>query len=315
MSEENGISVLIPTYNRVCVELVSELHRQASILGGIPCEIIVADDASTDKETVEDNRSISSLEGCRFLERPNNVGRARIRNFLAREARYRWVLFIDSGMTVRSHVFLANYLDVLRKLPQQENGMFVLYGGYSITHAREVNPDQPLDHNLRYQFESRSLQNGNAALRQRHPYRDFHTSNFLASKITLLRYPLDERFLRYGYEDVLWGITLERVGVPIHHVDNPVSFEKYETNRAFLEKTEEGLCTLHQFREELGAGSRLVAMAERLKRTGVAYPLVRWTYSLASLHIKARLTGGKPSLFLFNVYKLIYYIHLDFQSR
>ena len=39
------LSILIPTYNYVCVKLVSDLQQQAEGLG-CPYEILVADDAS-----------------------------------------------------------------------------------------------------------------------------------------------------------------------------------------------------------------------------------------------------------------------------
>lgn len=48
----NSLSILIPTYNNVCLELVRDLQAQASILSSendFEYEIIVADDGSTDK--------------------------------------------------------------------------------------------------------------------------------------------------------------------------------------------------------------------------------------------------------------------------
>lgn len=308
-----GISILIPTYNRECLELVSELQAQCSALDGLELEVIVADDGSTDRRSVERNRAINHLPGCRYLERTENVGRARIRNALAREARFDWLLYIDSGMRVRNPQFMACYYDLLRRSTLPSDGRLVFYGGYTVAYAQEANPDEQLDYNLRYRYESKAHQNSDASLRAQHPYRDFHTSNFMVTRVTMLRYPLDERFVRYGYEDVLWGDTLEQAGVPIKHVDNPVSFERCESNLVFISKTDEALCTLYQFRHELARCSRLVTLAERLRRARVVYPLVEAVYPLLSLHMKARLMGGKSGLALFGVYKLMYYIHLDFQ--
>ena len=67
---------------------------------------------------------------------------------------------------------------------------------------------------------------------------------------------------------------------------------------------------LYQFRKELEGYSRIISYAGKLKRCRL-YPLCQHLFPLLSLPIKARLTGNKPSIFLFNIYKLLYYIHLD----
>ena len=109
---DNELSILIPTYNCVCVELVRRLHQQATNTG-IIFEIIVADDGSTDASTIEANREIASLPHCQFIERKENSGRAAIRNFLARQASCAYLLYIDSDMTVISDAFISRYLACL----------------------------------------------------------------------------------------------------------------------------------------------------------------------------------------------------------
>ena len=53
--EKTEVSVLIPNYNNVCVDLVTVLQRQAEALG-IDYEIIVADDHSPQKEKVREKQ-------------------------------------------------------------------------------------------------------------------------------------------------------------------------------------------------------------------------------------------------------------------
>ena len=103
----NNLSILIPTYNNVCLELVKDLQVQASLLSDFSYELLVADDGSTDKMTVKENLAINDLENCRYIEREKNEGRAVIRNFLAKEAKYEWLLFIDSNMNVINSQYLA----------------------------------------------------------------------------------------------------------------------------------------------------------------------------------------------------------------
>ena len=154
----NTLSILIPTYNNVCIELVRSLQAQASLLvssGNSPAdssvsssgnssgifkyEILVADDGSTDKATIEGNRLINTLPHCRYIEREKNVGRSAIRNFLAKEAQYPWLLFIDSDLHIDNPLFIENY--------SQAAGDVVV-GGLKIG----GNPCQ-WAHNLRYRYE------------------------------------------------------------------------------------------------------------------------------------------------------------------
>lgn len=301
----NTLSILIPTYNNVCFELVRSLQAQASLLSvsasDFKYEIIVADDGSTDKTTIEGNRIINTLPHCRYIEREKNVGRAAIRNFLAKEAQYPWLLFIDSNMNVINNEYLANY-------QKEEKESDVIYGGYQI--KRDADTQERLKYNLRYIFELAGVQNGDYRLRQINPYGDFHTSNFIAKRSIMLKYPFDERFFHYGYEDVLWGKTLKDNQISIHHVDNPLGYEHFIGNMSFINKTEESLHTLYQFRKELQEYSKIISYANKVKGWHLYAPCQR-LFPLLSLPIKARLTGNKPSIFLFNIYKLLYYIHLD----
>ena len=135
------LSILIPTFNDDCVSLVTGLQRQAASLH-IDYEILVADDGSTNVTVKTSNRVISQLPHCRYMERPENVGRAAIRNFLASQARYSWLLFIDGDMVLSHPDYLQQYLHITRSPSPR---LFVAYGGLTIA------PLQP--GNLRSMYE------------------------------------------------------------------------------------------------------------------------------------------------------------------
>lgn len=287
------ISILIPTYNHVCVQLVSTLQQQASLLP-ISYEIIVADDGSTLRETIQANRVISEYTNCRYIERPENAGRAAIRNYLAEKALHPWVLFIDSDMVVQHSDFLRRYVDTPDEQAVWDGGISV--GG----DARQ------LRRNLRYRYERANEHLHTTERRQCEPYRDFHTANFMAPKSLMLKYPFDLRFRHYGYEDVLFGMQLEKAHIPILHIENPLSFEVFETNAQFLEKTEEGLRTLYMFRHELKDGSRLL---QRVQHIGWLLPMLR-LYHQTTNKLERRFLLRHPSLFLFSLYRLGYFATL-----
>ena len=94
------LSILIPVYNYDCSELVAALDKQAVRLN-INYEILVADDAS-EESFRQRNRVINERPNCRYIELSENVGRSRIRNILASEAQYGYLLFMDcDGVVVR----------------------------------------------------------------------------------------------------------------------------------------------------------------------------------------------------------------------
>ena len=288
------ISILIPTYNHVCVELVSTLQQQASQLP-ISYEIIVADDGSTLAPTIEGNKAINEYTNSRYIELPENIGRAAIRNFLVKKASQPWLLFIDSDMVVRHPDFLRRYVET----PNEEA---VWDGGINVGGDAKL-----LSHNLRYQYERANEHLHTAERRQQEPYRDFHTANFMVSRQLMTKYPFDLRFRHYGYEDVLFGMQLEKRHIPINHIDNPLSFEIFEENDQFLNKTEVGLRTLYTFRQELKAGSRLL---QRVEHLGWLMPLLR-LYHQTTNKLERRFLLRHPSLFLFSLYRLGYYATLN----
>ena len=280
------LSILIPTFNDPCSTLVSHLQQQAEALG-ITYEILVADDGSTQQSVLEENRNINALPHCQLIERKVNAGRASIRNFLAQQARYAWLLFIDSDMVVCRN-------DYLRKYASCEETSIV-DGGVVIGPYKKGN--------LRSLYEKAAESKHTQKEREQSPYRDFHTANFMIRRTLMLEHPFDERFRNYGYEDVLFGKAMEQAAIPILHIDNPMSFEVFEENEHFVSKTEEGLRTLYQFRHELKGYSRLLDRVQNLSPTPI-----RWWHKLFGAIERRNLTGKHPSLMVFNLYKIGYFL-------
>ena len=285
------LSILIPTHNDPCLTLVTTLQQQAE-KAGLRYEIIVADDASTDAAVKEQNRGINQLPHCRVEERQENVGRACIRNFLALQAEYEWLLFIDSDMVVCRQDFLVRYA-------QTDDEYQVVDGGITIGKVKSGN--------LRALYEQAAEHKHTAEQRRQKPYQHLHTANLLIRRDVLLSHPFDERFRHYGYEDVLLGKQLEQAQVPIAHIDNPLSFEIFEENAHFISKTEEGLRTLHEFRDDLEGYNGLLAVSRRLR---LLTPLVRLWHWLNKGWEYRQLAGSQPSLTVFTLYRLGYFMSL-----
>ena len=287
------LSILIPIYNSDCREQVTKLSRQAEAIEGFAYEIIVADDGSSDAQCLMFNAQLSSLKNVHYIRREQNVGRAAIRNFLAQQAKYEWLLFMDGDMSIPTEDFLRKWLEA--------DVVQVGYGGY-IVGSGERN-------NLRYLYEKQCEPMHRAEERRKRPFMHFHTCNFMIAKEIMLNNPFDERFHHYGYEDVLFGKRLRQSGITIVHPDNPAGFFDYEDNAHFVSKTEEGLRTLHTFRNDLRGYSHLLTFIDGI-HVGAVKSLIRlWHRFFGSIERK-NLCGKRPNLKVFKLYRLGFYLTL-----
>lgn len=293
-----SLSILMPSYNNTCYDLVEALHKQAESINcsDFKYEIIVADDGSTDLSAVELNTKINELSNCRYIIRKENAGRAAIRNFLARQAKGDYLLFLDSDRRVCNNDFISRYMEL--------DGAEVACGGLRIG-----GDAGQLCHNLRYRMEKKYEPRNTASLRQQREYQNFNTSNFITRRDILINIPFDERFRRYGYEDVMWGKQLHDNNIRIQHVDNPIMLDEFETNDDFVRKMETGMQTLHQFKEELHDYSSVIKAEEKLNKLHLT-ALYKLIFNATKNIIRKNLAGKHPAVPLLNIYKLGIFINI-----
>ena len=293
----DGLSILVPLYNQDGVALATALSRQVGqILAArgnpsLGLEIVFADDSSPDAAARRTNASIAALPHCRYMERKVNVGRAAIRNVLAKEARYSRLLFLDGDVVIEGPDFIQRYLTHMCEAD-------VVMGT-----LRFANPDGRYDRNLKYRYERHFLARHPIARRMERPYASFRTTNFMVRRAILLAFPFDETFHEYGYEDTLFGRQLYEHGVSLVHIDNAATIDSYEDNAAFVAKTEESLRTLAAHARQLQGYSTLLEVCARLRRRHLL-PVVASLFRLARRMLLRNLQGTSPSVLLFNVYKL-----------
>lgn len=302
------LSILLPSYNNVCVSLVQALQRQADALRGkldkpFRYEIIVADDCSTDAACIDANRVIGDMLHCRYLRMEQNVGRAQIRNVLISESRGDYVLLIDSDLFLCDDNYLYKYATSTAD---------VVYGGTRIGGEgfamvdNEANTEN-LKGNLRYIYEKKAEPSHRAVFRQLRPNQEISVCNLYARRDIMKAHPFDSRFKAYGYEDVLFGKRLAESGIEVTHIDNPVLINEFEPNSVFVKKTEEAILTLCRFEQDLEGYSNLKTKVTTLGRY-IPLSLFRLWHRIMKNKEKRNLTGPKPSLLLFKLYKLGFFL-------
>lgn len=337
---KEGLSILIPLYNQVGVALAMALSKQveqcakeekkknegkgnANDTISLGFEIIFADDGSADATARQRNAIIAQLPYCQYIERPKNVGRSAIRNFLAHTAHYSHLIFLDGDVAIKRGNFVQTYL-------AHRNDADVIIGTLHfsrmqvacdtaediIGHTKRAKEEtkkttEPVlyDDNLKYRYEQQFLAKHPVKKRMQQPYASFRTTNFMVRRDLLLAYPFDETFHEYGYEDTLFGKQLKEHGATLIHLDNAATIADYEDNATFVAKTEESLRTLAAHAHQLQGCSTLLHTANKLKCLHLL-SLIAFVFEIFKGLLHKNLCSNSPSVFLFNVYKLGYYINL-----
>jgi GT2 family glycosyltransferase len=292
------ISILIPIYNYDAFPLVSELYKQC-LESKIDFEILCQDDYSN--QFLNENQKINSLENCSYSRNNSNLGRGKNRNNLAKKAKHEWLIFMDCDTFPTQDDFIQNYISEIYKEEKK-----VVFGG--IKYQKEKPKSKQL---LRWVYgnaretipvEKRNSNPNNTAL----------TSNLLIKKEVFISNLFDESITKYGYEDFVFLADLKKKGILVKHIDNPTYHLGLETSQEFLYKTKTALENLKLITET----STLARSESKLLRT---YTLLKRFYlvDFVSLlfkknerKIEDNLLSQKPSLLLFDLYKLGYFCSL-----
>lgn len=296
------LSVLIPTYNYDCTRLVGDLARQCDKLlrkGMVDdYEIVVADDGSTLLSALDANRVIAAMPHCRYMERETNTGRAAMRNFLMHKSCGDYLLFLDQDGRVVTDNFVEAFVGAMKD-------------HYAVC-GRMVQPPTPPQpqYRLRYDYERRYERRMTTDRLNADPKAPFRSFCFIIRRDVALQVPMDESFTGYGYEDVYYGMQLQRLAGKYHHIDNPLQNDDLEPNPTYLAKTEEAMRTLYDHRQQLSGGVHMLDIVATMQRMHLAAPL-RLVARLAVKPLRRNLCSNRPMARWFNLYKLLYYINLS----
>ena len=293
------LSILIPIYNYNAYSLVLELHKQCTDCG-INFEIISIDDASTQQKSK--NKPIQFLTNCFFVELFENIGRSKIRNLLASKSNYEWLLYVDCDTFPKNSDFISNYISQINLSTKK-----VFFGG--IVYTKEK-PDN--DRLLRWIF-GQKREATPLSERKRNPYKTTFVSNLLIKKTVFDIFSFDEKITNYGYEDFAFIQTLKLENIDIEHIENPVSHLNLETSSVFLLKTKTALETLLF----ISKTNSKVEIESKIIKTHKILCALKFNLFIAKLFQKLQvrlehhLTSEKPSLLVFDCYKIGYFCYLN----
>lgn len=293
-----GLSVLIPAYNHCCTPLVDSIVRQISGMedanGGYGYEVVIGDDGSTRADTKDANRDIAGKKYCRYFETGQNIGRAAMRNRLAEAARYDTLLFLDCDVEIDKPDFIKECHDTRLLADVVVGSLRFNDGGGRFTA------------NLRYRYETRYAAGHATNKRNGDRYAAFRTTNFMIRKAVITAHPFDESFAGYGYEDTLLGKELMAAGATLTHTDNYATISDYDDNATFVWKTEQSLATLSEHATQLEGFSKILKAWHMIDTLHATWP-VRIAARILMPAIRRQITGNRPRLWLYDLYKLLYF--------
>lgn len=289
------LSVLIPTYNYIALDLVKSIHGQLEELN-IVYEVICFDNGSQSEANIK-NEEINNLNNCHFRGLEKDGGRSKVKNLLAKESKYTWLLFLDSDVLPVSQNFVRDYVEVAKNEKAK-----VFYGGL------KYYKDKPHKNKMLRWVYGKSREEISLKKRNLNSQKYFTAANFLIDKDTFEKIKFDESLLEYGHEDTLFALELEKSNVAITQIDNPVFHLGLDNDEIFIEKTKQSIenliCLENQGKITL-KDNKLLKFNNILKKIKIR-TLLSMLFEKYSKDMEKNLNSGAPSLFVFDLYKIGY---------
>lgn len=295
------LSILIPIYNRNVLELVSKLAEQCK-KNKILYEIHCLDDKSRESIRLK-NRGLDGMFSVNYVELTENVGRSKIRNRLAKMARYDWLLFLDGDTGIIKRTFIKTYLEATKSHD-------IINGGRNYQNLKPKTKSKILHWTYGSKQESKL-----ANIRSKYPIRYFHTNNFLIRKELVLDHPFDESLDGYGYEDLSFARTIAEAGHEIKHIDNPTRHLDLITADKFIQNTNNSIINLlHLMRTEKIDNTPLISLYTKLNSLGLTKVYI-WVYRrFFEKKVLKNLHSIDPKITLLQGYKL-YFLMINMPSK
>lgn len=221
------LSVLVPFYRDDPRALAAALNPLIGVRRDV--EIVLLDDGCPDLALNEAvGRTIRALSApARLLSAEQNIGRSAGRNLLARQARGRWLLYLDADMEPGNDAFIETYLKRI-----ELDDFDAAFGGYET--------DEPRDERYRlHAVLARTSDQKDAAARALIGPTAFCSSNLLVRASIMRGVPFDTGFTGWGFEDVDWAVRAARTYTLIHF-DNPARHDGLQTCESLLQKFADG---------------------------------------------------------------------------
>ena len=286
------LSILVPIYNVEVKKMITSLLEQCK-KAKIDYEVICFDDKSRKAIKNKNQAVLQHLFKVNYVELSENIGRAKIRNWLAKAANGDRLLFLDCDSKIIRKDFVKTYIN---------NSAPVIYGGRVYT-KRKSNDSFTLHWEYGHKYESKE-----AIERSKLPYESFMSNNFLIDAQLFNEIGFNEDIIGYGYEDLVFAQDIKEKEIEILHIDNPVEHRFIDKNEAFMDKIDRSLINLKELyqQDKIQATKllRWVSTLQKWKLDGIVCKLLASRLG----QIRTDLIQNKKPIRWLQVYKLGKYL-------
>ena len=297
------LSILVPTYNYNAFPLVFELHQQC-VNCGIPFEILCQDDGST--ITFIENNQINKLQGGQYLSNKKNVGRSSNINALAEISKFDYLLILEADAFPLNKNYIETYIEAIKEEPQ------AVFGGVIYSESK------PEKKKILRWIYGNARESKNLTTRLKNPHDIVFSWNLLIEKKVFLNNHFDSSITTYGFEDLVFLKNLKEKNVSIRQIDNPCVHQNEEQSAVFIEKSKIAVLNLIElYRKNIlcTSDSSLLRAFETIKKTHLITK-TSFLFDRFEKPMKKNLLSIKPSLFLFDLYRLGYFCkHAQTKNR
>lgn len=290
------ISIAIPTYNYNVYPLVREIDKQAK-KSGVDYQILVYDDASTKDFNLTE--LLSEFDKVTYKKLSKNIGRIAIRRLIAKDAKNDYILFIDADIFPTDRFFFTKLIKIMSQPAD------VYFGGINV-------PKNPFnnEHYLRWKY-GKYRESKDVNKRKKDIYNSIISGALLINKDVFLTDTDNFKNLnKYGLDSFM-SYYLRKNKRKVIHYHNPVIHLGLEKNEHFLNKTRKALETYRFIVKTFGLSdlNKITKTGSQCKKILTSF-LIHSIYKTIAPLLEKNLTSKRASLFLFDVYKLLYYCQL-----
>lgn len=292
------LSILIPVYNYNIQPLVQSLLLQ---LKNVDCkwEILLSDDASDDGFRVQNLEFINSINNLhvKLFQQKINIGNGPNRNYLIENATYDWLLFLDADVLAVEDNFLSNYIESMQSTAQD-----IIAGNIS------YDIQNPLPHLLRWKY-GKEKEQVSFNVRKKNPILNIRGANFAIKKALALKFNFPVLAENYGLIDTRFFLQFNEGQICV--IENPVYHLGIEDNSVFLQKTKKAVVNALFLLNKGDKPSIQISLISKYKRVRFLKGILAKIYSKSHLNFERNLLSNNPSVFIFQLYKLLYMSYLD----
>jgi len=288
------LSVLIPVFNYNIKVLVKSLISQS--IDPSKFEIIVCDDSSNQRNICLENEDYCQREGVTYLKNYENIGRTETRAYLASQAQFKYLLFIDADMRIDD-------LDFCKKISRCLSHQ-IIFGGIDYAHK----PQQ--ESQLLRWYYGKCRESRNLVQRQKQVYQSIVSGCFVIEKSCFLRISQSLQGNQYGM-DTLFSYLIEQEGISVRHIDNPAVHMGLESCSVFLRKTRQGIDTLI----DLSCNKRIPKDYRKLQKVFLLLQKLRleklfsYLFSKGQYWMESRIRKFPSQLIWFDLYRIAYFCY------